>query len=266
MKIQYCSDLHLEFKNNLRYLNNFKIKPLGDILILAGDIIELVDGFEKHAFLKYCSDNFKLTLWCPGNHEYYYNSKLNKFGKSCNEKIKDNLYLINNNVFKYEDVNFVLSTLWSDIPEYKKIMFKDLIHDFDIIKYDVDSHYKDLLVTPDILTDLYKYSVDSLKLFFSNLKENEKNIVVTHFAPSRFCNSEFNKSNSINEYFVSNLNDLILDNTEKISHWIYGHTHYNTDSYKIDNLLGNTRMITNQLGYVHHGLNESFSREKIIKV
>ncbi len=39
MKVQYCSDLHLEFAQNARFLNETPIQPDGDILVLAGDII-----------------------------------------------------------------------------------------------------------------------------------------------------------------------------------------------------------------------------------
>jgi hypothetical protein len=38
MKIQYASDLHLEFPSNSNYMKENPLKVTGEILILAGDI------------------------------------------------------------------------------------------------------------------------------------------------------------------------------------------------------------------------------------
>ena len=72
MKIQYMSDLHMEFQENSRYLKNNELPVTGDVLVLAGDIFYLKDktapvmNFWKWAFKNYCQ-----VLIVPGNHEYY---------------------------------------------------------------------------------------------------------------------------------------------------------------------------------------------------
>ena len=72
MKIQYASDLHLEFPDNTRFLRTNSIVPVGDILVLAGDIGLLDDDtFSSHPFWDWAADNFKQTLVIPGNHEFY---------------------------------------------------------------------------------------------------------------------------------------------------------------------------------------------------
>ena len=116
MKIQYCSDLHLEFLDNRKWVLENPIMPKGDILILAGDIVLFKAIHQHQKFFDYLSEHFEQTFWIPGNHEYY-NVDISKRSSSFEEKIRDNLTLLNNTVKNINEARIVFSTLWSHIKE-----------------------------------------------------------------------------------------------------------------------------------------------------
>ena len=116
MKIQYCSDLHLEFLDNRKWVLENLIMPKGDILILAGDIVLFKEIHQHQKFFDYLSEHFEQTFWIPGNHEYY-NVDISKRSGFFEEKITDNLTLLNNTVKNINRARLVFSTLWSHIKE-----------------------------------------------------------------------------------------------------------------------------------------------------
>lgn len=92
MKIQYASDLHLEFGANTSILRKHPMEPVGDILILAGDIGYLGDdGLMKHPFWDWASENFKEVIAIPGNHELYRGFDINELTEDWEHRIRTNV-------------------------------------------------------------------------------------------------------------------------------------------------------------------------------
>ena len=251
MKIQYCSDLHLEFQDNKEYILNNPIEPIADILILAGDIVpfKIIDNHQD--FFNYISRNFKTTYWIPGNHEYYYyNVDSSRF---LDTKIRENIFLVNNCVKEVSGINLIFSTLWSNISESKRWLIQQSLSDFKVIKY------IDCLFNVDDYNLLHKDSLEFIQNTLNETSDN-KTVVVTHHVPTFVNYPEKYVNSKINEAFASNLTELIEDNN--IDFWIYGHHHSNSNDFQI----GNTKLVTNQLGYIKYNENVGFNSKAYIEI
>ena len=245
MKIQYCSDLHLELEKNSKYLKNNPLSVNGDILILAGDIIPLHDKFFNDSFFKFISDNYKKVFWVPGNHEFYYKD-ISEFGKSFTIELRSNISIVNNIELLYENIQFVFSTLWSNISIVNEKHIEQSVADFSYI-----SKNNQKLKAPDF-NILHDESLNFIQQSLDN--KHSKTVVITHHSPSLLCNSPIHYNSPINEAFCVDLTDYI--EKANANFWIYGHSHYNQNPLYI----GNTILLTNQLGYVHSNEHERFKK------
>jgi predicted phosphohydrolase len=252
MKVQYCSDLHLEFSENRTFIKENPLLPVGDILLLAGDILPFAFINKPCDFFDFVSDHFEQVYWIPGNHEYYHYD-FKDVPYPLNEKIKENLFLVNNQSIKIKEVNFIFSTLWSHIQERNEWNIQQNVSDFFAIK----NHGHDF--TASEFNELHKQCLAFIQAQLG-AHSNEKNVVVTHHVPTLMHYPEQYKNSSINEAFAVELFDFIENNT--ISNWIYGHHHFNMSPFYI----GNTIMRTNQLGYVKQQEHKLFQRDLCFEI
>lgn len=250
MRIQYASDLHLEFPRNKEFINVNPIEPMGDILLLAGDIMPFTQLERLGSFLDGLVENFETTYWIPGNHEYYGGDMSLRSG-SFEEKIRENVILLNNSTITTAGYRLIFSTLWSQISVQNEQEVLYGLNDFNHIKVDGEP------LTVSGYTARHKQALDFLN---KELKKevSEATVVITHHVPTFLHYPQQYKNDPLNEAFASELYDLITE--ARPDYWIYGHHHNNTTDFTI----GKTKMLTNQLGYVAYGEHTRFQRQKTI--
>lgn len=252
MLLQYCSDLHLEFPENRRWLSKYPLQPKAPVLVLAGDIIPFNELDDHQEFFDYLSGHFEMTYWIPGNHEYYHADIANRSG-SYSEKIRENILLVNNKAMLHNGVKLIFSTLWSKISPANEWEIERSLSDFQVI------NYKGRFFSVVDFNRLHEECISFLQTEMSS-KDEMKTVVVTHHAPTYLhYPPKFRRSN-LNEAFAVELHDFI--ESSGAAAWIYGHIHYNTEDFRI----GDTLVTTNQLGYVKIGEHKDFERGKVMDV
>ncbi|MBT1696064.1 metallophosphoesterase [Fulvivirgaceae bacterium PWU4] len=252
MLIQYCSDLHLEFPTNKRYLKANPIKPKGEILLLAGDIVPFTEIEKEKDFLDFLSGSFEHTYWIPGNHEYYRSDLTERTG-AFDEKIRSNVSLINNSIVQHKDVRLIFSTLWSKLDLTKEWVIKKTMADFHLIRKNGNK------INVDDYNALYDEALAFIKSQLP-IADGKKTIVVTHHIPTFYNYAEKYRYSELNSAFATELFDLI--EASNVDYWIYGHSHEVVPDFRI----GKTTLTTNQLGYVEYGENGKFQRNLILEL
>lgn len=243
MTIQYCSDLHLEFRENRKYLLDNPIEPTGEILLLAGDIVPFALMNQHAEFFDFVSDHFETTYWVPGNHEYYHADLSDRSG-TIHEKIRSNVFLVNNVSVTQSKIRFVFSTLWSNIGPVNQRTIKQGMADFHLIKY------KGKPFTPEDFNRQHHVCKAFLENELSHKIENT--VVATHHVPTFMNYPEKYRGDELNEAFAVELFDLIT--TSGANYWVYGHHHQPIPEFDISN----TRLVNNQLGYVRYNEHRMF--------
>lgn len=245
MKIQYVSDLHLEFDENSRFFNKLDWKVTGDILVIAGDLA-YIDQYPKK-FLNKLSEKYQAIIIVPGNHEYYHYQDVLNYPKE--DTVYKNIHILNNAVITFDDIAFIGTTLWSNILPGEAYFVERGMNDFKRIRYG------DKILTAENYNELHKEAVKFIEDSLEHYKDYKK-VVITHHVPSYQLMNDIHKTSIINSGFNSNLDELV----GKADLWIYGHNHYNSDKE-----INGTPCISNQFGYMIEN-NEWFDHKKFIEI
>ncbi len=263
LKIQICSDLHLEFDKG----NDFVPERTGaTVLALPGDIHT---GFSAQGWLLQRLRDYKHILYLPGNHEYYnfdfavINREFPTIIKQINNDARHLGYqgtitLLNPGETIIDDVRFLGSTLWSSFEGGNSAIMQNAMmrmNDYRLIKNNGRR-----FVPADALMAHHK-AVEYLEEKLSEKGSWNKTIVLTHNGPSfRSVHPKFKTDPSyalLNGAYSTDLPELLV----KADIWFHGHTH---DSY--DYVEQGCRIICNPRGYFGHELNNSFKADLTIEV
>ena len=255
MKIQYMSDLHLEFWENSRYMKHLEIPVTGDVLVLAGDIFYLKDSMAPlRNFWKWASEHYRQVLLVPGNHEYYNYCDVMERGLQWKWMFRDNVGYYQNQVVRIDDTDFILSTFWSQIsPQDEYYVWKGM-NDFR------QTRYNDKLLNPEQYNSMHKFCREFVEK--SIAESTAKHIVVvTHHLPTLQVVAAQHLGSVLNSAFATECGDMIAANP--IDVWIYGHSHTNVQAQ-----IAQTRIVSNQLGYVFNNehLTGGFDPGKFIEI
>lgn len=305
MKIAITSDVHLEFGPL-----NIENTEGADVLVLSGDICTAKDfdvvaasyGDMPHSkkamrfvdFFKSCSQNFKHVVYVMGNHEHYnYDFKFTAKDIKKNLEHLENVYLLDNEVKKIDDVTFVGGTMWSDMNKRDPLTLfhmKSMMNDFRCVKNsnrevyrtvplykrkDDDSGYeldeKGYMIQvgtkkkaeastfcPEDAADEFDKFVGYLKTVLNN---EDKFVVCTHHSPSlKSCHPRYAHDTLMNGGYHSDL-EYMMEDRPNIKLWTHGHTHEDFDYMVYD-----TRIVCNPRGYIGYEGRADRWKLKVVEV
>lgn len=255
MKIQYASDLHLEFHENTELLASHPLPVVGDILVLAGDThVFKGKAWERHPFFDWCSDNFSQTYLIPGNHEYYGGTELCERFDDYEYFVRPNVRYLNNRSIRINKAELFFTTLWTVVPPEEMASVQIGLTDCHRIKY------QGRIFNARDYATLHKRCVEWLSRALETSDAAYK-IVVSHHQPTLSISDPRFKSSPINSAFAVDMDSFITRHQPDF--WIYGHTHYNGGWGVV---VGRTTLFCNQLGYVKYGENAAFSPGACIEI
>jgi len=258
------SDIHLEFPKVLslfqrEYPSFFTGNFPNDYIALIGDIAYPTTGDLKD-FLAELTRRFKKVFYLAGNHEFYqgeYYSAKERLKEICHDV---GVLFMDKTKFKDTEnkIVFLGTTLWSFVPEENARQVQICLNDYHMIKIE-NSGIRRLLS----VQDTNAWHADELAWLKENIQQESATgnrvVVLTHHAPT-FQNTSDPKyrGDPISCAFATDLEYLM---GAPITLWSFGHTHFSSSQ-----TIKGTRLVSNQLGYIHNREQSGFNPNLTIEI
>lgn len=267
MKIQVCSDLHLE-----RYDLTL---PGGEVLVLAGDVMEakelgrnnytssfsLKEGananMREDRFLRFMHEEvtkYEKVFYVAGNHEHW-GTKMYKTHAFMRDNVPPNTTVLENEICNYRGVLFLGATFWTDFNKFDSLTMFHAgqgardgfgMKDYKYITVKHRGIYRKAI--PNDILEIHRKSKEYFNLILSENRQKENPlpvVVITHHAPCALSIPDVYKDDYLmNGCYYSDQSNMILDNPQ-IKFWIHGHIHSPIE-YNVGDA---TRVVCNPRGY-----------------
>lgn len=238
MRLHVLSDTHFEMHRDhgISFINSLDSNNI-DILILAGDITVLRDYYWANDIYSSLCRKYNEVVMVVGNHEYY-STDIATADKhlSAIESRLSNLHTLRLGIPRIiGGQRFIGGTLWfKDSPSNRR--YQNQMNDFHVIQGGFEKW-------------VYNQNTQTVDNLEKNLQAGD--ILVTHHLPTYTSVAPKFAGQSLNRFFVCDIEDLINDRKPKLA--IHGHSHI-----PVDHIIGPTRIYSNPFGYPNEGENPNF--------
>lgn len=242
MKIQYFSDIHLEFGATALPTTD------ADVIVAAGDVGVGAGGVE------WLKGSGKPTIYIAGNHEYY-GGDIGEVQRAIAAAVAGSaVHYLECGSVELDGVRFLGTTLWTDfMGGNARLMATLREHMNDYQQITLDGR-------PLLPEDLAAINRASREWLEGELARDHpgKTVVVTHHAPL-FASWRAAENSIFKSAYCNNLTRLFVE--RPVALWLHGHVHARSDY-----LANNVRVLCNPRGYDGFQLVDGFDPARTIEV
>ncbi|MBX3227676.1 MAG: metallophosphoesterase family protein [Labilithrix sp.] len=243
MKVQYVSDVHIEFHADEGESFVESLEPDGiDVLVLAGDVaVGRGIGPALDRFCRRYAD--ARVLYVHGNHEFYGTTREDVVAITREACARNpNLAWLDGDVVTIGGVRFLGAPMWFKKPAGVRRLAAAMNDFSQIERFD---------------TWVYEENARALAFFDRELARGD--FVVTHYLPAEVSVAPRWKGSALNPFFLCDVEALIR--AREPACWVHGHTHDTVDA-----VVGATRVLANPFGYVRFELNPRFVDRAVVEI